>query len=1225
MRSPSKREDLEAKYDVVLDFPNLELHSAAASGNVGLVHYALTHGQPVNSVLHGVLPLHAACSGGSLSVVRMLIEQGADVNAPRLPRRYSDGKKGTAPSVGTAGSTPLHFAAANGHAPIVQMLLACGADPSKPDKNGHTPEDLARLSSHENVVHVLHTFQRLQTLDAESRSSKSGVTEPLSPRESHTNLEQAEQASAGVGSRKGKERAFSLSSIKSDGNSAVRVKRSIGGLWKRGSKTSMTSATEQSHSHNHRAPQPPRLCLPGEFSTPLDKLSSPFEIDTPTSPSPQKGDHNPFCNSAPPSSNGSNGSPKSLNRQLSNDSQSNLSSIVLHSPSPRTPSTSRSRHNSLSSHRPSLPSIIEKAAHPGQTFRAAMKGHQGKDDRLHTASSGGSKSRSRSSHGDLKKSAKQQAHHHAHGLKNFFRLGTNRERSPSPPAKNEIAKPIAGEELDLGIERLKRASLDLERRDTLTLDDRSQGSTSAPPTKSKFFEEESSTFNSSLTSSSNSSPQLSAALQPPRLPPRRNSPPASVTPIINVAASLRPRTGSEVIAPSPLANEWDENDSDGQRDASKGIRRVRTEVIRQHLSSSRPNSPIENHSPISPGKPRAYTLPGLSTAISNGKSSVNGIGRTDDLDLRKMAAEGSIRECEKKKDQEERGGEADDEERDGEEWHDALTTGGDEERALQGGHDEISRLTASDKGDILSASLHSRASKSGRIRSGSIGSVTTDASRISSSPSAFRISSITDDPDPFRRPKPSPLPQPPLRADSRARGFSLSSNSSGASGAAHSNLQTVSTPSTSLTLPSALSVTQPVPGVGVSGVSGGFPPVPEHEAVSHPSIQRRLTSRTILSQAEAQEAMKQSENEILQLAQLPPSLDSSRDLAAVLAAYGESHEMAKKFAEEERKEQEHQDETFNVNTTVEGDQESFHTANSGRTRTSKISSDSKRATSPDKGNLGKQLPSSLTPLIGVDVPRNNSHLSSIYDKRAAAYRERMAALTSAPLPSLASVSHQRPPSISRASRQRASSAHETWLDVGPTSRLRSASGNLPMGHSTHGGGYQDRNNPTSAATSEIGDGDAEGEEREERYPHISGPVPVMSNVQPEQRTRRGSNATSSSHKAHNYILPPSIHSQPSRKGLSAGTRKSTPAANSGGTAIGLGPLAPTPYASLFSHRFSGQPLNDDESDDEEQENGDFTVIENDWRGGRVISLDELGTGTEKKKWNGLKKLGRHHK
>jgi hypothetical protein len=85
--------------------PNLELHSAAASGNIGLVHYALTHGQPVNSVLHGVLPLHAACSGGSVEVVKMLIERGANVNAPRLPRRYSDGRKSNAPSVGTAGTS----------------------------------------------------------------------------------------------------------------------------------------------------------------------------------------------------------------------------------------------------------------------------------------------------------------------------------------------------------------------------------------------------------------------------------------------------------------------------------------------------------------------------------------------------------------------------------------------------------------------------------------------------------------------------------------------------------------------------------------------------------------------------------------------------------------------------------------------------------------------------------------------------------------------------------------------------------------------------------------------------------------------------------------------------------------------------------------------------------------------------------------------------------------
>lgn len=63
--------------------PSLGLHSAAATGNVGLVEYALCHGQPINSVLDGVLPLHAACAGGNVQVVKVLIDHGADVNAPR--------------------------------------------------------------------------------------------------------------------------------------------------------------------------------------------------------------------------------------------------------------------------------------------------------------------------------------------------------------------------------------------------------------------------------------------------------------------------------------------------------------------------------------------------------------------------------------------------------------------------------------------------------------------------------------------------------------------------------------------------------------------------------------------------------------------------------------------------------------------------------------------------------------------------------------------------------------------------------------------------------------------------------------------------------------------------------------------------------------------------------------------------------------------------------------
>ncbi|GLB37839.1 putative proteasome regulatory particle assembly [Lyophyllum shimeji] len=136
----------EAKYNVTTEFPSLGLHSAAANGNVGLVEYALDHGQPINSVLDGVLPLHAACAGGNVQVVKLLIDHGADVNAPRLPRRYSNDKNrdSSAPIVGTSGSTPLHFAAANGNTEAVTLLLLHGAHANRADKHGITPEMLAR-------------------------------------------------------------------------------------------------------------------------------------------------------------------------------------------------------------------------------------------------------------------------------------------------------------------------------------------------------------------------------------------------------------------------------------------------------------------------------------------------------------------------------------------------------------------------------------------------------------------------------------------------------------------------------------------------------------------------------------------------------------------------------------------------------------------------------------------------------------------------------------------------------------------------------------------------------------------------------------------------------------------------------------------------------------------------------------------------------------------------
>ena len=92
-------------------------------GSKGLVQYALTHGQPHNSVLDGIVPLHAACSGGNELVVKLLLDFGADVNAQRwvpilwcsnsrsrnflrttrLPRRYSDRNKSDGAIIGSSG------------------------------------------------------------------------------------------------------------------------------------------------------------------------------------------------------------------------------------------------------------------------------------------------------------------------------------------------------------------------------------------------------------------------------------------------------------------------------------------------------------------------------------------------------------------------------------------------------------------------------------------------------------------------------------------------------------------------------------------------------------------------------------------------------------------------------------------------------------------------------------------------------------------------------------------------------------------------------------------------------------------------------------------------------------------------------------------------------------------------------------------------------------------
>jgi hypothetical protein len=180
---------LEARYNVVTEFPNYDLHSAAAFGNLGLVEYALTRGQPVNSVLDGVLPLHAACSRGHEQIVKLLIDHGADVNAARLPRRFSNEKNrdGSASIVsGTTGSTPLHFAASNGNKSVIMMLLLRGAHVDRRDKHGITPAMLAEQNGWVECAQVLNSWVRDKDRDLRERSQLD-ESSSVAPSSSFTN------------------------------------------------------------------------------------------------------------------------------------------------------------------------------------------------------------------------------------------------------------------------------------------------------------------------------------------------------------------------------------------------------------------------------------------------------------------------------------------------------------------------------------------------------------------------------------------------------------------------------------------------------------------------------------------------------------------------------------------------------------------------------------------------------------------------------------------------------------------------------------------------------------------------------------------------------------------------------------------------------------------------------------------------------------------------------
>jgi len=835
---------------------------------------------------------------------------------------------------------------------VVQILLTCGAIPCKSDKNGMTPETLAEINGHTDVIRVLRVWEHLKATDP-TLSVADGSSYQTSE------FDDDESRYASLRSRKGKERAFSFASNVSDSTTgqAVKLKQSLEGMFLRGRSSRSGSIV----STRPEAP-PPLVGLDRLSGSAIQDETSPIELSTtlgatiPEGTGLEEEDENggEALDRVRSAASGSSQPPP-----LVCVTSEHLVEAEALPTSPRKATVDHlgpapSRHNpstSGSSRRPSLPSIFEKAAHPGAAFRAALR-REHKDhhttsqqavspttsafDESSSPTTAPTSAESSHGHGFFRgrRDSTRSKHGHnkymsKHALLHLFkRSHSPPSRSPSPP-RRDASKPIDSGQIEEGIEKMRRASLDLDLRQSPSIgsDDAVplRMPLSAPPTKTTFF------VDSIIPPPI---PPIDPALIPlPRTPtPREPSSP-------NVRRT-RSRQSSDVIAPSPLANEWaTSSDSDTPRSIGM-IRRAKTEVIKSS-SMSQPGSPrvaLQDHrtnppSPLrSPAmRSRAVTSPSTPVGFvmrSASGTKLAGTGWGDPIDLRKVASlrhesmhrlsrryTGSDFEAFRKSsenasaygERNEAEGEVQDEEKstpqasrsdmtptqaDDQDEIEAEAPANDKPAKINGRPSLTVAITEPSYIDLADAPAPRQ---QGRYRGASVGSasVTTESSRVSTPPgSSLRMSLVTSDDEPKSPTYASyvddaksmmPPPPPPSSTGStgRARGKSVSSASSIPSDMSLSYFNT-STPGTSLTPQSTLSM-------------GRFPPVPEHAVAHHPVNRRKISNR-----AEAREAKQQAEEDVLQLAQLPVSLDSSRSLAAQLAAYGESVAVEMKFAKREK-------------------------------------------------------------------------------------------------------------------------------------------------------------------------------------------------------------------------------------------------------------------------------------------------------------------------------------